>query len=725
VAGEELHTVSDDGEHVFVVLGELGRGAMGSVLLARDVRADREVALKLAMDETSPTSLARFKREGELTAALDHPGIVKVHFSGTIEGRAFLAYEVVEGCRTLDRALPDLSANERAALVRDAARALGHAHALGIVHRDVKPGNLLVDDQGRLRVADFGLATALDLERLTRTGTMAGTPSYMAPEQIAGKKGTTGPTCDVWALGVVLYEALTGVLPFGGVSLMELLAKILAGRPQPPTEHDPTLSPSLSAICMRALMADPAERYADGEALARDVDRALSGESTEAEGASRTRGPGLAVLGMCALLLGIGSVGWIWGRPAGDPSGAPLTAGSDSPTSTAQGGLNAGAILEGDRALARLQRQVEAPRIVEGCERWLASFDEHPRKEEVLTLLKHWRLRMPLHAILHPTGGRRARVYAAFLPGGRIASCSSSKAASRRIHVWAIGVDGLRAVHTTPRFQGRVEQTLLLPGGRRALALLAKRAPLVWSIEGGVGRSLGDRLRVGKHIFGCARAWQGGTILALGGSDKLVLASLDSEEAVLWVRDVEVDQGTLVHALTLSPDGSRMVLALGRGGGIDTGSIAVYQVEDPPQLLKSAGVGAPALSLAVDPLGTYIVVGTRGGQILRLGIDALESLGEYLVAKKRVGSFGLELGRDAHAGSVRGLAFSPEGEHLYSVAHQGTPSPQNELKVWNAKSRTELRQAHVPNRPLAVEVSPDGGLLLLSTDLGAELWRAR
>ncbi|MCO5169370.1 MAG: serine/threonine-protein kinase [Planctomycetes bacterium] len=284
---------------------ELGRGAMGVVHRARDRRTDRVVALKVIREaDARPDRQERFRREARVMAALDHPGIVRV-FDAGIEGVSYLACELIEGARTLGEVLPELPPRRRAELVRDAARALGHAHERGVVHRDVKPSNLLVDRSGQLRVADFGLAWTCGAERLTQTGGMVGTPLFMSPEQARGLRDAVGPPADVWGLGVVLYQALTGFLPFHGESLLELTEKLCAARPLPPRALDPSVDRALEAVCLRAIRASPAERYADGEALARALDEALAPPAAPQPPPARRRLLPLAAVGLAAVGLGV------------------------------------------------------------------------------------------------------------------------------------------------------------------------------------------------------------------------------------------------------------------------------------------------------------------------------------------------------------------------------------------------------------------------------------
>ena len=166
----------------------------------------------------------RLEREAQLVGALEHPGIVRLHGAGALPGTAFLLYELVPNARPLSAAWDALGIEERVELIAAVAEAVGYAHARGVVHRDLKPDNVLVDGAGRPRVIDFGLATHEDLERVTQSGAWLGTPSYMAPEQFGAERALQRPQVDVWSLGVMLYEALTERLPFHAATVLELFA---------------------------------------------------------------------------------------------------------------------------------------------------------------------------------------------------------------------------------------------------------------------------------------------------------------------------------------------------------------------------------------------------------------------------------------------------------------------------------------------------------------------
>ena len=323
----------------FELLEELGRGGMGVVHRARERSSGREVALKqLQLGALDPELRQRFRREAELAAALRHPGIVTVHAAGEEGVRGWIACELVPGARPLDAAWRGRDRRARVELLREVALALGHAHAQGVVHRDVKAQNLLVDVEGRVRVADFGLALAQDETRLTETGALLGTPHAMAPEQARGEREAIGPWTDVWALGVLLYEALTDQRPFQAPTVLGLLRQIMEDSPRSPRQLDPTIPPALEAVCLRALQKDPSRRQPDGTALAGELEAALAGLAPPR---SATRAPavflgglGLACLGLIVLVLRSEPAGPQQGPPA-EPAPVSLSpSAGTAPTST-------------------------------------------------------------------------------------------------------------------------------------------------------------------------------------------------------------------------------------------------------------------------------------------------------------------------------------------------------------------------------------------------------
>ena len=263
------------------VLDQLGRGGMGIVYRARDVRLGRIVALKTLLEAryATPEQIERFLDEARAVARLRHPNIVAIHAIGEHEGRPYLSLEYVEGGSLARRLVSGPMAPRPAAeLVETVARAIDAAHRAGVVHRDLKPGNVLLTAEGVPKVGDFGLAKLLDSDSaLTGSGQVMGTPSYMAPEQAEGHSSRVGPAADVYAMGTILYQALTGRPPFLGDSALETIRLVTTTEAVPPTRLRPDVPRDLETICLKCLEKDPARRYASAAGLADDLRRFLDG----------------------------------------------------------------------------------------------------------------------------------------------------------------------------------------------------------------------------------------------------------------------------------------------------------------------------------------------------------------------------------------------------------------------------------------------------------------
>ncbi len=277
----------------YELLGELARGGMGIVYLARQRSLNRQVALKmiLAGASASGSDLRRFQLEAEAAAGLDHPNIVPIYEIGFDGGRPFFSMKLVEG-GSLTRAIPGLEGDPQAAsgLLAKVARAVHYAHQRGILHRDLKPANILIDAQGQPYITDFGLARRLGGDSdLTHSGAILGTPSYMAPEQAAGRQGDITTAADIYSLGAILYEVLTGRPPFRADSPMKTLAMVLEGLPDRPRAINPRVAPAMEAICLKCLEKDPRDRYPSAEALAEDLEAFMHGEPVLAESRSTSR----------------------------------------------------------------------------------------------------------------------------------------------------------------------------------------------------------------------------------------------------------------------------------------------------------------------------------------------------------------------------------------------------------------------------------------------------
>jgi WD40 repeat protein/tetratricopeptide (TPR) repeat protein len=269
----------------YEVLGELGRGGMGVVYRARQVKLNRLVALKMILSgaHAGPQELARFRSEAEAVARLQHPNIVQVYEVGEHQGLPFFSLEFCPG-GSLDKKLAGtpMPPQQAAALVQVLARAMHAAHQRRVVHRDLKPANVLLADDGTPKVTDFGLAKKLDEAGQTHSGAVMGTPSYMAPEQAAGKIQEVGPAADEYALGALLYECLTGRPPFKAATAVDTLMQVVHQEPVPPRQLNPAVPRDLETVCLKCLEKDRGRRYGTAQELADELGRFLAGQEVRA-----------------------------------------------------------------------------------------------------------------------------------------------------------------------------------------------------------------------------------------------------------------------------------------------------------------------------------------------------------------------------------------------------------------------------------------------------------
>ena len=345
----------------YELLEEIARGGMGTVFRARQTSLNRLVALKLISAGALATEelVKRFKAEAESAASLTHPNIVPIHEIGQHEGQHYFSMGLIEGgslaekLRKLHRPHPKpgsrqgdeadgtvartgppphvggyapLSLRDSAQLLITIARAVHYAHQRGVLHRDLKPGNILLDDKGQPHLTDFGLAKLIEKESaLTHTNAVMGTPAYMSPEQARGESKDVTTATDVYGLGAVFYETLTGSPPFGGGTSMETIRQVIDQEPRRPSILNPKVDRDLETICLKCLEKEPQRRYTSAEAFADDLERWLRDEPILARRATlferatkwARRQPVLAaavVLLHVVLLLGIGGVFWQWRR---------------------------------------------------------------------------------------------------------------------------------------------------------------------------------------------------------------------------------------------------------------------------------------------------------------------------------------------------------------------------------------------------------------------------
>jgi eukaryotic-like serine/threonine-protein kinase len=268
----------------YEILGELGRGGMGVVYKARQASLKRLVALKMILVGAEDSVRIRFRTEAEAVARLQHPNIVQIHEIGEHEGQPYLSLEFVDGGNLQENhGHKPMPGQQAARLVETLARAMHHTHRRGILHRDLKPNNILLSADGTPKITDFGLAKLLDQGGgPTRSEALIGTPNYMPPEQAAGNLSKIGVPSDVYSLGAILYELLTGRAPFRGTTLYNTLEKVRTQQPVAPRRLRRPISRDLETICLKCLEKEPANRYATAEALADDLHRYLEGQTIRA-----------------------------------------------------------------------------------------------------------------------------------------------------------------------------------------------------------------------------------------------------------------------------------------------------------------------------------------------------------------------------------------------------------------------------------------------------------
>ena len=270
----------------YELLGRLGQGGMGVVYKALQRRANRIVALKMIRGDAQllPEQLDRFRAEVQAAARLKHPNVVQIYDVGEVDGRPYFSLEFLEGGSLKDLlARSPMSSRAAADNLAGLARAADAAHRAGIIHRDLKPSNVLFDAQGTPRIADFGLAKRIeDDEGQTLPGQVVGTPSYMSPEQARGERRAIGPGTDIYALGAILYEMLTGRPPFRGATSSETIHLVVTQEPLAPSRLQPRVPRDLETICLKCLRKEPEDRYHSACQLADDLDRFLAGKPIHA-----------------------------------------------------------------------------------------------------------------------------------------------------------------------------------------------------------------------------------------------------------------------------------------------------------------------------------------------------------------------------------------------------------------------------------------------------------
>jgi WD40 repeat protein/tRNA A-37 threonylcarbamoyl transferase component Bud32 len=662
----------------YELLEKIGQGGMAIVYKARQEGLNRLVAFKMILGghRAGPKDLIRFLVEAEAVASIKHPNVVQVHEYGEADDRPFLAMEYLPGGTLADRLKREgrIAPQPAAELVAKLARAVQAAHDQEIVHRDLKPANVLFDAQGEPKVTDFGLAKRTTGIDHTQTQAVMGTPAYMSPEQAQGKSKFVGPQADVYALGVILYECLTGTRPFVHEDTRVLLVRVMADDPDPPSKHVPGLPRDLELIALKCLEKEPEERYPTAAALAKDLTHFTAGEPVSVRAASTieqvlrwarrkpTQAAAYALSFAVVVLLAFGaSLAVLWWQAEGARETAEIAK------------TNAETAREGEE---KERKNAESARDAEKKARGevVIAKDKLERVEYGRTMQvahQEWRDSNVI-ASLALLDGTRADLrewewkYVQNLWHGE--SLELRGYTEEVTSVWW-SPDGSRI--TT--FSSEDEETRVLDArtGAKLFTLEGRILSVSWSPDS-------SRIATTANDDETARVWD-----ARSGAELLKLKGRGGVESVSW-----------------SPDGSRVAAACGDH------TARVWDARSGAEMLTLKGHTYPVNSASWSPDGSRIATASNDDTVR---VWDARSGAEVLLKR--------------HAKSVYGASWSPDGSRIASHSDD-----DNFAQVWDARSGADLftLKGHT-NELSSASWSPDGSRIATtaSDDETARVWDAR
>jgi WD40 repeat protein/predicted Ser/Thr protein kinase len=724
----------------YEVLDELGKGGMGVVYRARHVHLNRIAALKMILGgmHVGPEHLARFRSEAEAVAKLDHPNCVRVYDVGVHNGNPYIALELIEGGSLQQKAAgKPQNAKYAAQTVESVARAVHAAHLKGIVHRDLKPANVLLTLDGQPKVTDFGLAKDLDEgdSGQTNAGSILGTPSYMAPEQAAGRILDIGPTTDVYALGAILYELLIGHPPFRGETAIATIRLVLDGEVVPPRTALPNVPRDLDTICLKALQKPSHRRYESAAAMAEDLRRYLDGEPISARPIGKSerlvkwvrRKPAraasfgtAAVAALAMVALGVWSYFAVTKR---------------AHEAEVAKGIADEALTESTRRLVRLN-VANGTRLMEdqdylGSVLWYAEAlrleGGGPARERMhRTRLAAVLARCPkltqywLHDAAVTCGG--------FDATGRLALTAGDDGIAR---VW----DADTGKPNGPPLEhgAAIKYALLGPDGAHAVTAGADGMMKVWEVATGKATYVAN---LSVQYTGLAMARDGKTVAVCGAAGRTRVWEFPSGKDVSRMTSAFTDRTT---GLAFAPDGQTYVV------GSQDNTARVYQTASSDPVTPPLRHAGSVLAVAVSGDGKSVATASADGTAmvwdaasgvpllpapLRHGDEvtaiAFDPAGKSVVTGSRdrtAQAWDLETGRalgrpSVHASAITEVAFNPDGQWFV------TASDDNSCRVWDVATGAPVSPPLRGNAtPTSVSFSPNGRqILVTAVNRIAVLW---
>lgn len=701
----------------YELLGEVGRGGMGVVFKARQRSLNRIVAVKMLLGGqfADADHVTRFRLEAEAVARLRHPNIVQVFDVGSHLGQPYFAMEFVEGDSFLRRYADPVDPDESARVIVELARAVHHAHEEGIIHRDLKPANILVTRDGGLKITDFGLARRLDLPSgVTVSGTFVGTPEYMAPEQASGM-ALLGPGADIYALGVLLYELLTGKPPLRGESVWETLERVRETDPTPPSRLRAGIPCDLEKVCLKCLQKDPHRRYTSACDLADDLERFRRGEPVKARPVSglervyrwARRRPATTILLLTVALVfvvGLPVVTLLWLEAAQARAAADRAAHLQSAALAAA--------REKTLEANRLREQAEQREIRLALDRGLTLCEEGEVARgllwltRVVELLEHqpyrddafetvvrrnlaaWkeRLVLPIRTFQHPE-----RVNAiAFTPDGK-----TMLTGSNMILRWNVERGRLRGPlsHALPEDLYTCWTIAVSLDGQTALTGRSNGSGRLWNLT--TGKSQGEMLSHGprNNVWSAALSPDGRRAFTGDGDGKVRI--WDTVSGKLLGEPFAHKGG--VSALAVSSDGKTLL-----SGGWDRVARLWRLGEPPGPAVAELPHTDKVLAVTFAPEATHFCTACRDGTVQLWDAATTERVGEPF----------------RHLDEATSVAFSPDGGVLLTGSHDDT------ARLWDRTTGLPI------GRPLphdgdveAVAFTPDGTACVVGGHKGCRMWK--